>query len=319
MEASEFLGTVLAMHAQARDRGLFFQTTEDDAYRGRAIEIDGRSLLSFGSCSYLGLELDPRLIEGACDAARRYGTQFSTSRGYLSAPIYRELEASLDAIFDAHTVLAPTTTLGHLAALDVLAHEKDAIVLDHQVHQSVQQAANLARTRGTKVVVVKHEELDRAVEIVGTLARTHRTVWFATDGVNSMYGDLAPFVLLKTLLDVAPNVRLYVDDAHGMSWLGKHGRGSFLATMPLSPRIVLATSLAKAFGCGGGVLVLSDPAERDRIRMGGGTLLFSGPIQPPMLGAALASAARRASLCGKRGSCHASTRTTPSCGDTDQR
>src|SRR4029079_8356849 len=32
------------------------------------------------------------------------------------------------------------------------------------------------------------------------------------------------------------------------------------------------------------------PAERERVRMCGGTLLFSGPIQPPMLGAALASA-----------------------------
>ena len=60
--------------------------------------------------------------------------------------------------------------------------------------------------------------------------------------------------------------------------------------MALKERVIVATSLAKAFGCGGGLLVFRDQRERERVRMCGGTLLFSGPLQPPMLGAALASA-----------------------------
>lgn len=290
MEASDAIKTIETLHRDARARGLFFQQVTGDALRGRRVEVGGRELLSFGSCSYLGLELHPALIEGACDAARRYGTQFSSSRGYLSAPPYAELEALFDHLFGAHALVAPTTTLAHQAAFDVLVTEKDAVVLDHQVHQSVHQAANLARTRGAHIELVKHEELGRAEEVVRALSRRYRTVWFATDGVASMYGDLAPFALLARLLDAAANVRLYVDDAHGMSWDGRFGRGSFLRRMPISDRLVVATSLAKGFGCGGAVLVFAQAAERERVRMCGGALLFGGPMQPPMLGAAVAGA-----------------------------
>ncbi len=290
MESSDAVRTIETLHRDARDRGLFFQHATDTELHGRKVTVNAREMLSFGSCSYLGLELDPRLIEGACDAARRFGTQFSCSRGYLSAPLTAELEASLDTIFGGHALVAPTTTLAHQAAFDALISEKDAVVVDHQAHQSVHQAANLARTRGAHVELVRHEELERSVEQIRALAARYRTVWFATDGVMSMYGDLAPFGLLRRLLDVADNVRLYIDDAHGMSWDGQHGRGSFLERMPISSRIVLATSLAKGFGCGGAALVFSDAAERDRVRMCGGSLLFGGPMQPPMIGAALASA-----------------------------
>ncbi len=290
MEASEVVKTIETLHREARSRGLFFQQAEDTSLEGRTVTVNGARLMSFGSCSYLGLEFHPLLVEGACDAARRFGTQFSCSRGYLSAPLYDELESTLDRIFDAHTLVAPTTTLAHLAAFDALMTESDAIVLDHQVHQSVHQAANLARVRGTRVEMVRHEELDKARGVIADLARKHQTVWFGIDGVLSMYGDLAPFDFLEGLLAIAPNVRLYVDDAHGMSWKGKHGRGSFLSHMPLRPRILVATSMAKGFGVGGGVLVFASAEERDRVRLCGGPLLFSGPIQPPMLGAALASA-----------------------------
>ncbi|WP_437567292.1 aminotransferase class I/II-fold pyridoxal phosphate-dependent enzyme [Sorangium sp. So ce542] len=290
METSEILHTVETLHRDARERGLFFQSATDHALRGRQVTINGHPLLSFGSCSYLGLEFHSSLIAGACDAAVRYGTQFSCSRGYLSAPPYEELENTFCRIFEASVLVAPTTTLAHQACFDAVMTEKDAIVLDHQVHQSVHQAANLARVRGAHVAMVRHEEIEKSVDMIARLARKYRTVWFATDGVLSMYGDLPSFSLLEHLLSIAPNVRLYVDDAHGMSWKGKFGRGSFLAHMPMSERVVVATSLAKAFGCGGGLLVFQSPAERERVRMCGGSLLFSGPMQPPMLGAALASA-----------------------------
>lgn len=107
-----------------------------------------------------------------------------------------------------------------------------------------------------------------------------------------MYGDLAPVGLLERILEVADNVRLYVDDAHGMTWTGKHGRGSILSRMSERDdgRMVVATSLSKAFAAGGAALVFRDPEERERVRMCGGPMVFSGPLQPPLLGAALASA-----------------------------
>jgi 7-keto-8-aminopelargonate synthetase-like enzyme len=82
--------------------------------------------------------MHPRLKQGTIDAVLRYGTQFASSRCYLSAPPYRELEHLLQRIVDAPVLVTPTTTLGHLTAIPTLIGENDAVIMDQQVHHSVQ-------------------------------------------------------------------------------------------------------------------------------------------------------------------------------------
>lgn len=261
--------------------------------RGRTMRLLGQELVSFGSCSYLGLEFDERLIRGGQEAYERFGSQNSYSRGYVSNPLYRELEEHLlREIFGGHQViLLPSTTVAHQVAFPALLAERDAIVCDHQVHRSVDDAVTLQCARsGAKKATIRHGELEQAIDVVKELSRKHDTVWFAFDGVYSMYGDYLPLSFLQELLAVAPNVRLYVDDAHGMSWTGKHGRGHFLGRFPFSERVVLATSLAKAFGVGGGVLLFANQKEAELARLVGGPYSFSGPMRPGDLGAAVASA-----------------------------
>lgn len=291
METSHVLQQVEQVHREARRRGTSFRVCENERITGRSLRLDGRDLLSFSSCSYLGLELDSRVIEGCVDAARRYGAQFASSRAYVSPPVYREAEDAMRRIFGAPTLLVPSTTLAHQIALPVLATERDAILVDNQAHRSLQIGAALAQGGGATVETIPHRDLDdRLLDTLERLSRAHRTVFFAIDGIYSMYGDIAPVGLLHRALDVAPNVRLYVDDAHGLSWAGTHGRGHFLSRMPLGPRIVLATSLAKGFGASGGCLVFADEAERERVRMTGGPHFFSTATPPPLLGATVASA-----------------------------
>jgi 7-keto-8-aminopelargonate synthetase-like enzyme len=81
-----------------------------------------------------------------------------------------------------------------------------------------------------------------------------------------------------------------VDDAHATSWLGAHGRGFALDFFTNRARVVVALSLNKAFSAAGGAIVFPTAELRDRVRRCGGPMLFSGPVQPPMLGAAIASA-----------------------------
>ena len=57
----------------------------------------------------------------ACEAVLRYGVQFSTSRAYVAAPLYAELERLLSEMAaGAPVVLAATASLAHLGALPVL-------------------------------------------------------------------------------------------------------------------------------------------------------------------------------------------------------
>lgn len=290
MEASELQQTIFDVVNMGRQQRLLHQYAEDTPLDGRQLRLGGRTMLSFASCSYLGLETDPRLREGVRRAVERWGTQFSASRAYLSAPPYVELEAKLSQLFGAHVLPTSTTTLGHLSAVPVLCQEKDAILLDRMVHHSVQLAATQARAQGTSVELLRHNDMAALEKRVATLAPLHRRVWYLFDGVYSMFGDLPDVAELKRLLSQYPNLHLYCDDAHGMSISGEHGRGMFLGRMGWHERLVVATSLNKAFASAGGVTLFPDAETRDRVRLCGGPFTFGGPVQPPMLGAAIASA-----------------------------
>lgn len=270
--------------------GLVQRTTEDESFNGRTLLLDGKHVLNFALCSYLGLEQEPRLKQGTIDAVTRYGTQFAISRAYMSATPYAELETLLDELFEGYVLATPTTTLGHIAALPVLIQKGDAILIDQMAHNSLQTAAKLVQTEGVPVETLLHNNLELLEERINALSKQYRHVWYLTDGVYSMFGDLAPAKELGKLLKRYEQLHLYFDDAHGMSWIGKHGRGYVLDCLPIQERMVVATSLCKAFAAGGGALIFPNAQMHRQVKNCGGPMIFSGPIQPPMLGAAIASA-----------------------------
>ena len=272
-----------------RNLGILFQTFQDTEIDGRYVSIGGKRMVNFGSCSYLGLEMDNRLIAGAIDAVTRFGTNFSSSRAYLSTPLYEELENNLGKIFGNKVVVTNNSTTGHLANIPMLIGDNDAIIMDVNVHSSVQQAVSLLHDRQIPIEVIRHNKLDILEDRIKTLSIKHDKIWYMSDGVYSMFGDLAPIKELKELLDNYQQLNLYVDDAHGMSWAGENGAGYASSQLRSHERLYLTTSLGKAFGAGGGVLVFPDDKSYHRVRDFGRTLIFSIQIPPPVLGAAIAS------------------------------
>jgi 7-keto-8-aminopelargonate synthetase-like enzyme len=272
-------------------RGMLHNVAQDDRLDGRMVTLDGRRVVNFGSCSYLGLEMHPALRAGVIDAVERFGTQFSSSRAYLSAPGYAEAEAELADLFERPAILTPSTTMGHVATMPTVIGSDDVLLLDHQVHHSVQTAAKLAQAQGTRVELVPHNDLRTVRRRIEELRRDHRRIWYALDGLYSMYADFAPFEELNALVEEHEQLWLYVDDAHAFSWTGRHGRGRALEALnaPALARSIVAGSLNKSFAAAGGAITFPDAEMRRRVFTVGGPLIFSGPVQPPMLGAVLAS------------------------------
>lgn len=261
---------------------------EGEEFSGRTVELSGQILLNFGSCSYLGLEKHPALIDACCEAARKFGTQLSSSRAYLSSGQYQELEGSLAKLFGKPVLVTPSTSLGHLAAFQSLIKRDDLVVLDQQAHASLHAAAQYMKGAGVEIAMVRHSNLKKLETLL--VDNPRRKVWYCFDGVYSMYGDWAPIEQLYQLADRYPNLMLYADDAHGFSWFGKYGLGAIRGRVHHHAQLILAVSLNKAFGCAGGALVFATQLQHQRVRTVGNALVFSGPIQPPMLGAAVASA-----------------------------
>jgi 7-keto-8-aminopelargonate synthetase-like enzyme len=145
---------------------------------------------------------------------------FLHPRSYLSSPLYGELEEKLAKIFDAPAAVFNTTTLGHLSNLPILIGDEDAIVMDVSVHSSVQMAVSLLKERNIHVEIIRHNRLDLLEDRVKELSLTHKKIWYLSDGVYSMFGDLAPVKEIVKLMDIYEQLNLYIDDAHGMSWSG---------------------------------------------------------------------------------------------------
>jgi 7-keto-8-aminopelargonate synthetase-like enzyme len=278
----------IATYAAAN--GIAHLYSEDESLSSNLITLRGKVAVNFGSCSYLGLEFDERLKKASVDAVQRYGTQFSESRAYVSVNLYNELEALLTSLFGYPTLVVPTTTLGHIGAIPVLVQQDDAVIVDHQVHTSVQTAVQLVKARGTHVELIRHNRVDLLEQRIIELSKTYKHIWYMADGIYSMYGDACPIKEINDLLNRYKQFRFYVDDAHGMSCFGENGKGYVLNGFQLHERAVMATSFAKAFATGGAALVFPNSEMARKVRACATTLITSGPMQPSCLGAAVASA-----------------------------
>lgn len=273
---------------QAENAGLVLHKAQGQAYTGETLELTTGSMKNLGSCSYMGLELRPELKQGTIDATERYGTQFSYSRAFVSSPLYEELEELLGQMTGGQVMVAPSTTLAHIGALPVLVEPGDAVIVDQFAHASLQTAVGLLK--GIPVTGVVHSRMDLLEQKLEELSVEHNRVWYVLDGLYSMLGDFFPAKELEQLLRQYPKLHLYIDDAHSTSWTGTHGRGFALEHLADRSRVIVALSLNKAFSAAGGALVFPDATLRTRVRRCSGPMMFSGPVQPPMLGAAVASA-----------------------------
>ena len=270
--------------------GIVHNETDDVALDGKHITIRGQKLLFFGSCGYLGLEHDPRLKAAAMEAADKYGTQFSSSRAYVSSRYYQEAEQLMRQMFGRPSVIVQSLTVGHMSNIPVLVGDSDAVIMDAQVHDSVQTAVQLLKTRNVRVELVRHNRIDMLEQRIKALKDSYRKIWYMADGVYSMQGDYAPIKDLYKLLDRYEQLNLYIDDIHGMSWAGPHGTGYVMSQVDYHNRLYLSTGLTKAFGVAGGLLVYPEEANLQLIRNTSKAFIFSIQMPPMVLGAVIASA-----------------------------
>ena len=275
--------------AKLRAIGMSNQIIDDEEFRGESIILDGQKLLNFGLCSYLALGEDDRLKQAAKDAVDRYGTSYSSSPYYSAIPLQEDLRELLEQIFEADVIVTASTTMGHLAAIPVLAGSADSVLLDSQVHTSVVTATASLGVSGVPIKPIPHNDLE-ALEQAIVEDDTSERIWYLIDGVYSMFGDAAPAAGLTELLERHPRLHIYCDDAHGFAWSGLKGRGHYLANSDWHERLVVIVGLAKGFGSLGGAIATRDSELAEFIRLTGPGLMFGGPVPPPSLGASIAAA-----------------------------
>lgn len=287
----KFNESVNELLTEAKEQDIILLTSENSSWEGDVIKINDRDLINFGTCGYLGLETHPKLIEGSIDFTRKFGTQYSISRTYVISDKSKLLESNLSAIFNHKKVLTYTSTsLAHISVLPLVVGLNDLVILDQQVHISIQTATQLLAAKGIKIEMIRHNSLDMLEHKIQETYNSYDRIWYMVDGVYSMFGDVAPIEKINALLKKYNKLHLYVDDAHGMSWYGTHGCGRTFEACDTNGKTIYVSTMAKAFGVMGGIVVFPTSYWYEKVYMHGGPLAYSHPIPPPIMGAAIASA-----------------------------
>jgi 8-amino-7-oxononanoate synthase len=262
----------------------YFRMLESAA--GPVVEMEGARRIMLGSNNYLGLTADERVIGGALDAVKRYGTGVTGSRllnGTLDLHI--ELEQELADWMGTDDALVYTT--GHqanLGALGTLLEPGDTVIADSGDHASILDGIILSRA---KLRAFRHNRLDLLEKRLRQAEADGGGILVVVDGVFSMEGDVAP---LNEIADLCAQfgARLMVDEAHGLGVLGARGAGaSELLGVEDRVDLRMATFSKSLASCGG---VIAGPADViDFLRFQSRPFLFTASGVPAAVGAALAA------------------------------
>ena len=246
---------------------------------------DGRERINLGTGNYLGLAGDPRVVEAATEALRRYGTSTSGSRVLNGTTgLHLTLEEELADYYGTEAaVLTSSGVNANVGLLSTICGPEDVLLVDGHVHASLHAAA--AASRGT-AIRFRHNDLGNLVE---RLARVdpRAGVVVVVDGVYSMTGELAA---LGELADICATVgaRLVVDEAHGLGVLGKGGRGAAEQSGVLDRVDAVTIALSKSLASVGGAIMTSRAAA-EGIRASAMPYVFSAANDPASVAAALAA------------------------------
>ncbi|MET4432157.1 8-amino-7-oxononanoate synthase [Mycolicibacterium sp. 624] len=241
--------------------------------------------LDLASNDYLGLSTHPGVIDGAVRALRTWGAGATGSRLVTgNTELHEGFEAALADFVGAESALVFSSGYtANLGAVVALSGPGALVVSDAFTHASLVDACRLSRSR---VLVTPHRDVDA---IDAALAeRTEKRAVVLTDSVFSADGAMAP---LRAMHDVCRKhgALLIVDEAHGLGVRGTGGRG-LLHEVGLAgaPDIVMTTTLSKALGSQGGV-VLGPIAVREHLIDAARPFIFDTGLAPAAVGAAWAA------------------------------
>ena len=217
--------------------------------QGREVDLDGQTLLNFGSNDYLGLAGDVRLTKAASKAACAEGFGAGASplvSGHSQA--HELLERALADLLVVDAALTfPSGFAANTATIAALAGPDDFLASDALNHASIIDGCRLSRGR---VGIYPHRDMAELDSLLAQAGSARRRL-IVTDSVFSMDGTVAP---LADLCELARKHRaiLMVDEAHATGVFGVRGSGLVEETGCADGVHVRVGTLSKALAAAGG-------------------------------------------------------------------
>ena len=263
--------------------GVYPYFREIDSAQDTEVMMDGKKVLMFGSNSYMGLTYEPRIIEAAIKATRKYGTGCAGSRflnGTLDLHIQLEHELA-EFLGKDECLVFPTGFTVNEGVIPTLVDRKDYIICDDRDHASIVDGRRLSFATQLKY---KHNDME-ALEKELQKCNPESVKLIIVDGVFSMEGDLAPLPEIVRLKEKY-NASIMVDEAHGMGVFGKQGRG-VCNHFGVSDQVdIVMGTFSKSFASLGG-FVAADKDTINWVRHTAHSYIFQASCTPASTAAAL--------------------------------
>lgn len=245
----------------------------------------GREYLNLMSNSYLGLHMEPSIIEYAKMALERYGVGNCSSRSLSgSLTIYRELENEF-AKFKGYErcLVFSNGFMANIAILSTVLTEEDTVISDELNHSSIIHGIRLSRA---KKLIFRHRDLSHLEELIKNNFGKGR-IFVVTETVFSMDGDIAP---LKEIHELKRKYDFYiiVDDAHGTGVFGRTGSGVEEELGIKGSSFIHMATFGKAFGSYGASVLAEDSVIRLLINRAK-SFMYTTALPPAVVAGSLAA------------------------------
>jgi glycine C-acetyltransferase len=277
----------IGMHAKESHGYFTFPKLEGDV--SPRMIFRGRERLNWSLNNYLGLANHPAVRKTDAEASAKYGLAVPMGARMMSGNSneHEQLEAELSAfVHKEDTILCNYGYQAMVSAIDCLVDRHDVIVYDAESHACILDGVRLHMG---KRYVFKHNDMadcEKQLERATKLAEASGgCILVITEGVFGMRGDQGK---LKEIVDLKKkfNFRLFVDDAHGIGTMGKHGGGTGEEQNCQDGIDIYFGTFAKSFALIGG-FISSDEQIVEYLRYNMRSQIFAKALPMPIVVGAL--------------------------------
>lgn len=258
-------------------------------YDKGSLEQQEKPVVVWSSNDYLGMGVEPEVMNAAINAVKEYGAGAGGTRNIAGThPLHVALEAELADLHGKEAgLLFVSGYVSNQASLQtILASMSGGWITfsDQQNHASM--IAGIKGAKQSECIIFKHNDLkDLEEKLAAASASAPKLIAF--ESVYSMDGDIADIGAICALARKY-NALTYLDEVHAVGLYGEQGGGVSQRDNVADQVDIIEGTLAKGFGVHGGY-VTAKKEIIEYLRLAASGFIFTTALPPSIVAPALAS------------------------------
>lgn len=243
-------------------------------------DLSGKGLIDLSSNDYLGLAQMPSMVKRFLQNNSGHTTSMTSSASRLLAinqQSYINLEQFLGNLYGRSALLFNSGYHANSGIIPALCTKQTLILCDKLVHASIIDGIILSRA---KFVRYRHNDIDQLYNLVKSHREHYSDILIITESIFSMDGDICDLPKLVEIKKECPEVRLYVDEAHGFGVFGARGLGLCEYYNIINDIDIIIGTLGKA-GASIGAFAITNAETKEYLINSARSFIFSTML-PPM-------------------------------------